>query len=71
MHFRQPIRSTNALLQADRTRAIYELAIQQPVLDMPEALWKVRPASLVNLMAVHLLAFANMVDGVVNLPRFS
>jgi crooked neck len=28
--------------EAARTRAIYELAISQPVLDMPEALWKVR-----------------------------
>lgn len=27
--------------EAQRTRAIYELAIAQPVLDMPEALWKV------------------------------
>jgi hypothetical protein len=27
--------------EAARTRAIYELAISQPVLDMPEALWKV------------------------------
>lgn len=25
----------------DRARAIYELAIAQPVLDMPEVLWKV------------------------------
>ncbi len=25
-----------------RVRAIYELAIEQPVLDMPEVLWKVR-----------------------------
>ncbi len=33
---------SRSLTQADRTRAIYELAIQQPVLDMPEALWKVR-----------------------------
>ncbi len=28
------------LKEADRARAIYELAIGQPVLDMPEALWK-------------------------------
>jgi crooked neck len=28
--------------EAGRARAIYELAIAQPVLDMPEALWKVR-----------------------------
>ena len=33
-------------VQADRTRAIYELAIQQPVLDMLEALWKVRNGGL-------------------------
>ena len=26
--------------EVDRTRAIYELAIDQPVLDMPELLWK-------------------------------
>lgn len=26
--------------EADRARAIYELAISQPLLDMPEALWK-------------------------------
>eukprot|EP00955_Chlamydomonas_euryale_P065367 359219-Chlamydomonas_euryale.AAC.4 len=31
-----------ALGETDRTRGIYELAIAQPVLDMPEALWKVR-----------------------------
>ena len=27
--------------EIDRARAIYELAIAQPVLDMPEVLWKV------------------------------
>ena len=27
--------------EVDRARAIYELAIAQPVLDMPEVLWKV------------------------------
>lgn len=30
-----------ALGETERTRGIYELAIAQPVLDMPEALWKV------------------------------
>ena len=29
-----------ALGEVGRTRGIYELAISQPVLDMPEALWK-------------------------------
>lgn len=28
------------LLDVDRARAVYELAIAQPVLDMPELLWK-------------------------------
>jgi hypothetical protein len=28
------------LSEAGRARALYELAISQPVLDMPEALWK-------------------------------
>ena len=27
--------------EIDRARAIYELAIAQPILDMPEVLWKV------------------------------
>lgn len=26
--------------EVDRTRALYELAIAQPLLDMPETLWK-------------------------------
>jgi crooked neck len=30
----------NYLSEADRTRAIFELAIEQPSLDMPELLWK-------------------------------
>ena len=30
--------------EVDRARAIYELAIAQPVLDMPEVLWKVKSA---------------------------
>lgn len=30
-----------ALGEVERTRGIYELAIAQPLLDMPEALWKV------------------------------
>lgn len=30
-----------SLGEAERARAIYELAIAQPVLDMPEAIWKV------------------------------
>lgn len=29
-----------SLNEAERARALYELAIQQPVLDMPELLWK-------------------------------
>lgn len=28
------------LAESGRARALYELAISQPVLDMPEALWK-------------------------------
>lgn len=32
-----------SLGEAERARAVYELAIGQPVLDMPEVLWKVRP----------------------------
>lgn len=31
-----------SLGEAERARAVYELAIAQPVLDMPEVLWKVR-----------------------------
>ena len=27
--------------EVERARSLYELAIAQPVLDMPEALWKV------------------------------
>lgn len=30
-----------SLAETDRTRALFELAIQQPLLDMPEVLWKV------------------------------
>ncbi len=33
----------HAAAPQDRARAIYELAIAQPVLDMPEVLWKARP----------------------------
>lgn len=29
-----------AVGETDRSRAVYELAIRQPVLDMPETLWK-------------------------------
>lgn len=29
-----------SLGEAERARAVYELAIAQPVLDMPEVLWK-------------------------------
>ena len=31
-----------SLGELDRARSIYELAIAQPLLDMPEVLWKVR-----------------------------
>lgn len=31
----------HSLGELPRARAIYELAIEQPLLDMPEALWKV------------------------------
>ena len=31
-----------SLGEAERARAVYELAFAQPVLDMPEVLWKVR-----------------------------
>ena len=31
----------HGLGELERARAIYELAIEQPVLDMPEVLWKV------------------------------
>ena len=30
-----------SLAETDRARALFELAIQQPLLDMPEVLWKV------------------------------
>ena len=33
--------------EIDRARAIYELAIAQPILDMPEVLWKVCNAPFV------------------------
>ena len=33
--------------EIDRARAIYELAIAQPILDMPEVLWKVCSAPFV------------------------
>ncbi len=32
----------HSLGELARVRAIYELAIEQPLLDMPEVLWKVR-----------------------------
>lgn len=35
---------TRALAAVLWRRALYELAISQPALDMPEALWKVSPA---------------------------
>ena len=31
-----------SLGESERARAVYELAIAQPVLDMPEVVWKVR-----------------------------
>ena len=31
-----------SLGEADRVRGLFELAIQQPQLDMPELIWKVR-----------------------------
>jgi len=34
--------------EIDRARAIYELAIAQPILDMPEVLWKVCNAPFVT-----------------------
>jgi len=51
----------HAAASQDRARAIYELAIAQPVLDMPEVLWKARLtllACLRDLWAVthHLCA---------------
>lgn len=35
-----------SLCETERARAIYELAIAQPALDMPELLWKVTNPSL-------------------------
>ena len=32
----------HSLGELDRARAIFELAIEQPLLDMPEVLWKAR-----------------------------
>jgi len=53
----------HGLGELERARAIYELAIEQPVLDMPEVLWKVpssfwpdtHPVSsaMCNLMQLH------------------
>ena len=34
-----------SLGEIERTRSLFELAIQQPLLDMPELLWKVCPGS--------------------------
>jgi len=31
-----------SLAETERARAIFELAISQPALDMPELLWKVK-----------------------------
>ena len=46
-----------SLGEAARCRAIFELAITQPVLDMPEILWKVRiPVSLTSLLPPFLSA---------------
>ena len=39
-----------SLGELDRARSIFELAIAQPVLDMPEVLWKVR--SSLDLMSI-------------------
>lgn len=47
-----------SLSETERARAIFELAIAQPALDMPELLWKVRTSdfliksksSLLNLV---------------------
>ena len=44
MGARDPLRFADlerSLGEAERARAVYELAIAQPVLDMPEVLWKV------------------------------
>jgi len=37
-----------SLAETERTRAIFELAISQPALDMPELLWKVNFFSLMH-----------------------
>lgn len=39
-----------SLGELDRARSIFELAIAQPVLDMPEVLWKVLSPSPVTLL---------------------
>ena len=38
---RRQLPSVDQVCEVGRTRGIYELAISQPMLDMPEALWKV------------------------------
>jgi hypothetical protein len=65
------------LSEAGRARGLYELAISQPVLDMPEAVWKayidfeisqVRATDAVNIERPHrvqqgLLVTADVVMG--------
>ena len=48
------------LAEVDRARGIYELAITQPILDMPEVLWKVRTVVVVTTK-YRLLRLSNCV----------
>ena len=44
-----------SLGEAERARAVYELAIAQQVLDMPEILWKVRQSSIAGMYCCQML----------------
>lgn len=50
-----------SLGEVERCRAMYELAIQMPVLDMPEVLWKVRTASSSPALVIPQVLVCKMV----------
>ena len=44
----------------DRARGIYELAIKQPLLDMPEILWKVKKAFIFTKTLIFTVHFIDL-----------
>ena len=51
------------LREVDRARGIYELAIAQPLLDMPEALWKASHAPCLQLTGMTQAFAGNLTHG--------